>query len=218
MTSNSADSAVAAETKTKSRALAEWVANSARLTQPDNIVWCDGSEAERRRLTEEAVAAGVLIPLNREKRPSCYLHRSNPNDVARTEEVTFICTPTARGRGSDQQLDGARRGLCEARRAARRARCAGRTMYVVPYVMGPLGSPFAKVGVEITDSIYVALSMRIMTRMGAAALEMLGDFGRFQSRPALHARPRSRSGASSAISRRTTRSGRSAAAMAATRC
>src|SRR5579859_3375031 len=91
MTNNSPNSAV--ENKTKSRALAEWVAESARLTQPDRIVWCDGSEAERRRLTEAAGADGVLIPLNEHKRPNSYLRRSNPSDVARTEEVTFICSP-----------------------------------------------------------------------------------------------------------------------------
>ena len=79
---------------TKSRALAKWVAESAQLTQPDRIVWCDGSEAERQRLTEQAVREGVLIPLNHDKRPNCYLHRSNPNDVARTEHLTFVCTPT----------------------------------------------------------------------------------------------------------------------------
>jgi phosphoenolpyruvate carboxykinase (GTP) len=165
---------------TQSRALIEWVAESARLTQPDRIVWCDGSEAERDRFTEEAVGSGVLIPLNAEKRPNCYLHRSNPNDVARTEDVTFVCTPTREGAGvtnnwmSPDEAYGKLRALFA-------GSMAGRTMYVIPYVMGPLGSPFAKVGVEITDSIYVALSMRMMTRMGTAALEMLGasdDFNR----------------------------------------
>jgi phosphoenolpyruvate carboxykinase (GTP) len=165
---------------TKSRALIEWVAECARLTQPDRIVWCDGSEAERERFTKEAVDSGVLIPLNSKKRPNCYLHRSNPNDVARTEDVTFVCTPTREGAGvtnnwmSPDEAYGKLRALFA-------GSMAGRTMYVIPYVMGPLGSPFAKVGVEITDSIYVALSMRMMTRMGTAALEMLGasdDFNR----------------------------------------
>jgi phosphoenolpyruvate carboxykinase (GTP) len=170
----------ASDNPTSSRALTEWVAECARLTRPDRVEWCNGSEAERRRLTEEAVGSGVLIPLNHDKRPNCYLHRSNPNDVARTEDVTFVCTPTREGAGITNNWmapDAAYAKL----RALLAGSMAGRTMYVIPYVMGPLGSPFAKVGVEITDSIYVALSMRIMTRMGAAALEMLGasdDFNR----------------------------------------
>ena len=155
---------------TKSRALAEWVAECAALTQPDHIVWCDGSEAERQRLTEQAVREGILIPLNQEKRPNCYLHRSNPNDVARTEQLTFVCTPTKQEAGPTNNWSD------PAETYAKMAKwfngsMRGRTMYVIPYVMGPLGSPLSKVGVEITDSIYVALSMRIMTRMGAAALD-----------------------------------------------
>ena len=169
-----------ADNPTKSRALTDWVAESARLTQPDRIVWCDGSEAERERLTKEAVGSGVLLPLNQEKRPNCYLHRSNPNDVARTEDVTFVCTPTREDAGITNNWMEPAEAYAKLR-ALLAGSMAGRTMYVIPYVMGPLGSPFAKVGVEITDSIYVALSMRIMTRMGAAALEMLGasdDFNR----------------------------------------
>jgi phosphoenolpyruvate carboxykinase (GTP) len=161
-------------------ALINWVAEVAELTRPDRIVWCDGSDAERRELTEQAVAARVLIPLNSAKRPGCYLHRSNPNDVARTEEVTFICTPDRSDAGVTNHWmapDEAYRKLGALLKESMR----GRTMYVVPYVMGPLGSPFAKVGIEITDSIYVALSMGVMTRMGQAAVEMLGassDFNR----------------------------------------
>jgi phosphoenolpyruvate carboxykinase (GTP) len=170
----------ASNNPTKSRALIEWVAESARLTKPERIVWCDGSEAERERFTKEAVSSGVLIPLSDEKRPHCYLHRSNPNDVARTEDVTFVCSPTRESAGITNNWmapDAAYAKLG----ALLAGSMAGRTMYVIPYVMGPLGSPFAKVGVEITDSIYVALSMRIMTRMGTAALTMLGasdDFNR----------------------------------------
>jgi phosphoenolpyruvate carboxykinase (GTP) len=122
----------------------------------------------------EAVAAGVLIPLNHAKRPGCYLHRSNPNDVARTENLTMVCTPTRDEAGPTNNwlppdetyaklrgwFDGSMRG---------------RTMYIVPYIMGPADSPFSKVGIELTDSIYVALSMGTMTRMGRAALDMLGD-------------------------------------------
>jgi phosphoenolpyruvate carboxykinase (GTP) len=163
---------------TKSRALADWVAECALLTKPDHIVWCDGSEEERDRLTTQAVADGVLIPLNQEKRPNCYLHRSNPNDVARTEQLTFICTPTKQEAGpTNNWADPAEtyrkmRGWFE-------GSMRGRTMYVIPYVMGPVGSPFSKVGVEISDSIYVALNMRIMTRMGKAALDQLGASDEF---------------------------------------
>jgi phosphoenolpyruvate carboxykinase (GTP) len=171
-------SSPASKPPTASRALIDWVAETASLTSPDRIVWCDGSAAEKARLTSEAVAAGVLIPLNHSKRPNCYLHRSNPNDVARTEGLTFVCTRSKEDVGVTNNWSppaetyGKLRGwLKDSMR--------GRTMYVVPYVMGPLGSPFAKVGVEITDSVYVALSMGIMTRMGADALKMLGESGDF---------------------------------------
>jgi phosphoenolpyruvate carboxykinase (GTP) len=157
-----------------------FVAEMAKLCQPDRIHWCDGSEEERRRLTAQAVDAGVLIPLNQKKMPGCYLHRSNPNDVARVEHLTFICTPTREEAGSTNnwmapdQAYSKLRGLFD-------GSMKGRTMYVVPYVMGPAGSPMAKIGIELTDSIYVALNMRIMTRMGQVALDMLGggdDFNR----------------------------------------
>ncbi len=162
----------------KSAALNEWVAECVRLTEPDNVLWCDGSPEQKKRLTEQAVLAGLLIPLNGQKRPGCYLHRSNPNDVARTEQLTFVCTPGEEEAGPTNNWsppDETYRKIREWLRSSMR----GRTMYVVPYVLGPLGSPFAKVGVELTDSIYVAISMGIMTRMGKAALEMLGDSGDF---------------------------------------
>jgi phosphoenolpyruvate carboxykinase (GTP) len=167
-----------ANPNTASLALGQWVADSARLTQPDRIVWCDGSPSERERLLGEAVNSGVLIPLNSRDRPGCYLHRSNPSDVARTEQVTFICTPAERDAGVTNHWmapDQAYRKLGALLEGSMR----GRTMYVIPYVMGPLGSPYAKIGVQITDSIYVALSMGIMTRMGNCALEMLGSSGDF---------------------------------------
>jgi phosphoenolpyruvate carboxykinase (GTP) len=157
-----------------SRALAQWVADSARLTEPDNIVWCDGSSSERERLLGEAVNSGILIPLNSRKRPGCYLHRSDPNDVARTEHVTFICTPSAEDAGVTNNWMAPDEAYSKLRTMLKGS-MRRRTMYVVPYVLGPVGSPFAKVGVEITDSIYVALSMGIMTRMGECALGMLGD-------------------------------------------
>ncbi len=158
----------------KSRALSQWVAEMAQLTGAARVVWCDGSEEEKRALTREAIAQQILIPLNPAKRPGCYLHRSNPNDVARSEHLTFVCTPARDGAGPTNNWmapDEAYAKLGGWLKGSMR----GRTMYVVPYVMGPLGSPFAKVGVELTDSIYVVLNMRIMTRMGRAALELLGE-------------------------------------------
>jgi len=159
-------------------ALKNWVEEVASLTRPDRIVWCDGSAAERDALTREAVATGVLIPLNQTKRPGCYLHRSNPNDVARTEDVTFVCTPTRNDAGITNNWMAPDEAYAKLG-ALLKDSMRGRTMYVIPYVMGPVGSPFAKVGVEISDSIYVALSMGIMTRMGRAALAMLGTNGSF---------------------------------------
>ncbi len=167
-----------AASMTKSPGLVQWVAECARLTRPDRIVWCDGSEAERQRLTEQAVSAGVLIPLNHGKRPGCYLHRSHPNDVARTEQLTFICTPTKEQAGPTNNWS-APDETYRKMRGWLEGSMRGRTMYVIPYVLGPLGSPFSKVGVEISDSIYVALNMQIMTRMGKAALDQLGESSDF---------------------------------------
>jgi phosphoenolpyruvate carboxykinase (GTP) len=157
-----------------------WVKETAELTQPDHIFWCDGSEAEKNYLTEQAVKQGVLIPLDPKKWPRSYYHHSNPNDVARVEQCTYICTrrekeagPTnnwAEPKGMRQKLRGMLSGAMK-----------GRKLFVVPYLMGPEGSPLAKVGLEITDSIYVVLSMRIMTRMGKVAYDHLGtgdDFNR----------------------------------------
>ena len=157
-----------------------WVDEITALCRPDQLHWCDGSEAERQALTEQALREKVLIELNQQKLPRCYLHRSNPNDVARAEQCTFICTPTRDEAGptnnwmSPREMYAKLRGLCtEAMR--------GRTLYVIPYLMGPPESPLSKIGVELTDSIYVVLSMRIMTRMGRVAWEHLGqseDFNR----------------------------------------
>jgi phosphoenolpyruvate carboxykinase (GTP) len=154
--------------------LTAWVDEMARLTKPDRVYWCDGSVEEKARLTDEAVACGILIPLNPEKRPGCYLHRSNPTDVARTEHLTFVCTREREAAGPNNNWmspDAAYAKLG----ALFDGSMQGRTMFVVPYLMGPVGSPFSKVGIEITDSIYVALNMRIMTRMGQIALDALGD-------------------------------------------
>ncbi|MFZ0890241.1 MAG: phosphoenolpyruvate carboxykinase (GTP) [Candidatus Binataceae bacterium] len=158
----------------QSRALTQWVADASRLTEPGQIVWCNGSEAEKRRLTQQAVKAGVLIELDRKKRPGCYLHRSNPNDVARTEQLTFVCTESEDDAGATNNWAPPDETYAKIR-GWLKGSMRGRTMYVVPYVMGPIGSRLSKVGVEITDSIYVALSMGIMTRMGTRALKMLGD-------------------------------------------
>ncbi|HEX7578912.1 MAG TPA: phosphoenolpyruvate carboxykinase (GTP) [Thermoanaerobaculia bacterium] len=152
--------------------LLAWVDECARLTTPDRVVWCDGTEEEKARLTAYAVSKGILIQLNQEKLPGCYLHRSHPNDVARVEKCTFVCTPTRDEAGPNNNWmapDEAYRKLG----ALLKGSMTGRTMYVVPYVMGPPGSPLAKIGVEITDSVYVALNMGIMTRMGKVALGML---------------------------------------------
>ncbi|CAN5703912.1 phosphoenolpyruvate carboxykinase (GTP) [soil metagenome] len=162
------------QTTIKNPHVAKWVAECAALAKPDKVVVCDGTEDERRRLTELAIADGTLIALNQEKLPGCYLHRSNPNDVARVENLTIICTPTKDEAGPTNNWMAPKEGYEKLGKLFDGA-MKGRTMYVIPYVMGPLGSPMAKVGVEITDSVYVALNMRIMTRMGDGALKMLGD-------------------------------------------
>ncbi len=156
------------------RWVTQWVDESARLCRPDQVVWCDGSAEERDRLTRQAIAAGDLLELNQEMLPGCTLHRSHPNDVARTEGLTFICCPKKEDAGpSNNWMDPA-----EAYQRLGKifeGSMKGRTMYVIPFLMGPPGSPFSKVGFQLTDSLYVALNMGIMTRMGRVALEHLGD-------------------------------------------
>ena len=154
-------------------AVLDWVHEVELLTQPENIFWCDGSEAENDYLRGEACRQGVLIKLNQEKKPGCYLHRSNPNDVARVEQFTLICTPTKEEAGPTNNWAEPAATYLKLQ-AMLKGALHGRTMFVVPYIMGPPDSPLAKVGFEITDSIYVVLSMRIMTRMGAQASERLG--------------------------------------------
>ena len=166
------------DSPTRGRALRDWVKKVALLTRPDAVVWCDGSEAEKNRLTKQAVAAGILIELNQAKRPGCYLHRSNPNDVARTEQLTFVCTPNEIEAGPTNNWSDPVQTYAKLR-GWLHGSMRGRTMYVVPYVLGPIGSPFSKVGIELTDSIYVVLNMRIMTRMGTVALDQLGESRNF---------------------------------------
>jgi phosphoenolpyruvate carboxykinase (GTP) len=163
--------------------LERWVEESARLTKPSKIVWCDGSQAENERLVEGMLRDGTYIELNQKARPNCYLHRSNPHDVARTESITFICTRQKEDAGptnnwmSPQEAKDKVRPLFD-------GAMKGRTMYVMPYILGPVKSPYSKVGVEITDSPYVVASMRIMSRMGQAALDRLGSSDDFV--PGLH--------------------------------
>jgi phosphoenolpyruvate carboxykinase (GTP) len=168
------------ERNTSNPALIRWVEETAELCRPDRIFWCDGSEEERRGLIEEALKLGVLIRLNQEKLPGCYYHRSHSNDVARVEKVTYICTEHEEDAGPTNNWVSPREiqpKLTELMRGSMR----GRTLYVIPYLMGPAGSPLSKIGMELTDSIYVVLSLGIMTRMGRVALEELGagaDFNR----------------------------------------
>ena len=156
------------------RHVQEFVEKYADLCSPDRVVWCDGSEEEKEQLTREAVAAGVLIPLNQHKLPGCYYHRSNPNDVARVEQCTFICTPGKDEAGPTNNWADPREMTLKLHELLEGS-MRGRTMYVVPYLMGPPGSPLTKVGLEITDSIYVVLNMRIMARMGKIAWDQLGE-------------------------------------------
>ncbi|MBC8101703.1 MAG: phosphoenolpyruvate carboxykinase (GTP) [Cytophagales bacterium] len=168
---------------TQNAALLAWVAECVRLCQPDTLHWCDGSEDEKAALIAGMLADGSLHPLHAARFPGCYLHRSNPNDVARVEQVTFICSELEADAGPTNNWMSpadARAKLTPLFDGCMR----GRTLYVIPYVMGPVGSPLSKIGVEITDSAYVALSMRTMTRVGTAALEQLGANGEFV--PGLH--------------------------------
>jgi phosphoenolpyruvate carboxykinase (GTP) len=155
-----------------SSSVEEWVDEVARTTHPDRVVWCDGSDAENDRLVDEMVSDGTLIRLNQDALPNCFLHRSNPQDVARTEHLTFICSENAEDAGPTNNWMSPSEANDRIWPLFNRS-MQGRTMYVVPYLMGPAASPYAKVGVEVTDSPYVVANMRIMTRMGKVALDRI---------------------------------------------
>ncbi|MEX2124127.1 MAG: phosphoenolpyruvate carboxykinase (GTP) [Woeseia sp.] len=163
---------------TRLSALQDWVDSVARLTQPEDIHWCNGSEAEFKRLINQMNRSGDLLELDQEHYPHCYLHRSDPSDVARVEHLTFVCTKNKADAGSNNNwLDPE-----EAHRkidALFEGAMQGRTMYVIPYCMGPIDSPYARLGVEITDSPYVVVNMKLMTRMGATALARIEKEGQF---------------------------------------
>ena len=158
----------------KHSGIRKWVDDVAAMTRPDRILFCDGSDSEKDELIQESLKSGELIELNQQKMPGCYLHRSAPHDVARTEHLTFVCTEVKEDAGPNNNW------MAPADATAKltplfTGSMKGRTMYVVPFLMGPPGSRFSKVGVEITDSKYVVLSMRIMTRVGQPALDHLGS-------------------------------------------
>ena len=158
--------------------LRHWVLEVAARTRPDQIHWCDGSDGEYRELLRQMQATGDLLKLNAESFPGCYLHRSNPSDVARVEHLTFVCTDKQEDAGANNNW----MAPVEARRkldALFEGCMRGRTMYVVPYCMGPIDSPYSRCGVEITDSAYVAANMKLMTRMGDAALRRIARDGTF---------------------------------------
>ena len=159
---------------TKNANVLKWIDEMVALTKPDKVVWIDGSKEQLDQLRKEAISTGEMIELNQEKLPGCLYHRTLPNDVARVEDRTFICTSKKEDAGPINNWcapDEMKAKLLPMYDGVMK----GRTMYVIPYSMGPIGSPLAKVGVEVTDSIYVVLNMSIMTRMGKAAFENLGD-------------------------------------------
>ena len=160
------------------RALLAWVDNWARTCRPDQVVWCDGSGSEYEQLCELLVQGGTFVPLCPDRRPRSFWAKSDPGDVARVEDRTFICSELEVDAGPTNNWAGPAEMKTTLRRLFK-ASMKGRTMYVVPFSMGPLGSPISEIGVQLTDSAYVAASMAVMTRMGKGALDVLGDDGSF---------------------------------------
>lgn len=159
---------------TTNKSILDWIKEKAELVNPDKIVWIDGSKEQIEELRAEAVSTGEMIKLNEDLLPECYLHRTKKNDVARVEDRTLICTPTEEEAGpTNHWMEPSK--CYEMLYDIARDSYKGRTMYVIPYSMGPVGSPFAKIGIELTDSIYVVLNMSIMTRVGKKVMDVLGD-------------------------------------------
>lgn len=159
---------------TKNPNVLKWIDEMKALVKPDKVVWIDGSEEQLEALRAEACSTGEMYKLNQEQLPGCYLHRTDPNDVARVENQTFICSRRKEDAGPTNNWWDPKEAYAKLSGLFDGA-MKGRTMYIIPYSMGPIGSPFSKVGVELTDSIYVVLNMAIMTRMGIQAFEHLGD-------------------------------------------
>ena len=170
---------------TNNKKILTWIDEMAAMTNPDKIVWIDGTEAQAEELRAEACSTGEMIKLNQEKLPNCYLHRTAINDVARVEGRTYICTSKKEDAGASNNWM-APAEMYEKLAKLYKGSMKGRTMYVIPYSMGVVGSDFAKYGIELTDSIYVVLNMLIMTRVGTNVLEAIGPDGDFIK--GLHAR------------------------------
>jgi phosphoenolpyruvate carboxykinase (GTP) len=163
---------------TKHRRLLKWIEDVKSVCKPDNVYWADGSQKEYDTLMNQMEDSGVAIRLNEEKRPNSFLFRSDPRDVARVESRTFICSVNPEDAGPTNNWEaprGMKRKLLKIYDGCMR----GRTMYIIPFSMGPIGSPISQIGVEISDSPYVVCNMRIMTRIGTKVLEALGDRGFF---------------------------------------
>ena len=156
----------------------QWIEEMKAMLNPDNVVWIDGSQEQLDALRKQSVEEGTMIPLNQEKLPGCYLHRTAPNDVARVEDRTFICAKTKEEAGPTNNWMDPQEMYAKLTKLFTNS-MKGRTMYIIPFIMGPAKSPFSKVGIEITDSIYVVLNMDIMTRVGKIAIEELSEKGDF---------------------------------------